>query len=127
MDNKEFIFKDESYKILGACFEVYNEIGNGFLEAVYQECLLIEFNKQGIPFEEKPVLNIKYKDIELDQTYQPDFICYKEIILEIKSASNLREEHKAQIINYLKAAGKRLGFLINFGSHPKMEYQRIIV
>ncbi|MBU1044441.1 MAG: GxxExxY protein [Candidatus Omnitrophica bacterium] len=127
MKDKEFIFKDESYKILGACFEVYNEIGSGFLEAVYQECLAIEFKKQGIPFTSKPVLDITYKNFKLEQIYQPDFICYKEIILELKAVSKFREEHKAQIFNYLKASGKRLGFLINFGNHPKIEYQRVIV
>ncbi|MCK9554325.1 GxxExxY protein [bacterium] len=124
--DSEFIYKDEAYKILGACFDVYNEIGNGFLEAVYQECLKIEFHNFNIPFIEKPLLTIEYKGDKLNQKYEPDFICFNEIIVEIKAVKAIAEEHKAQIHNYLKATGNRLGFLINFGSYPKIEYQRII-
>jgi GxxExxY protein len=120
------IFKNESFCIIGACFDVYNEKGNGFLEAVYQECLTIELREQGIPFAEKPLLTLKYKEHELKQRYEPDYLCYGEIIVEIKAVKQLADEHRAQIINYLKATGKRLGLLINFGHYPKLEYERFV-
>ncbi len=107
------LYKDESYKIIGACFEVYKEKGNGFLEAVYQECLAIEFAEQAIPFVEQSRL-------------KPDFLCYDEIIVEIKAVKCLTDEHRAQLINYLKATGKQLGLLINFGHYPKIEQERYI-
>jgi len=124
--DKDILFKNESYKIIGACFEVYNEKGNGFLEAVYQECLGIEFEEQNIPFIEKPKLELQYNDRKLKQTYEPDFACFKEIIVELKSVKALTDEHRAQVHNYLKAADKRLGLLVNFGHYPKLEYERII-
>jgi GxxExxY protein len=120
------LFKEESYKIVGACFEVYKEKGNGFLEAVYQECLAMEFTAQGIPFIEKPRLRLDYKGRELKQTYEPDILCMDEIIVEIKAVKQLADEHRAQAINYLKATGKQLALLINFGSYPKIEYERFI-
>jgi len=122
----EIIFKEESYRIMGACFEVYKEKGNGFLEAVYQECLSMEFARQGISFVEKPRLQLDYKGQELRQTYEPDFICFDEIIVEIKALKSLADEHRAQIINYLKATGKQLGVLVNFGHHPRLEYERFV-
>jgi GxxExxY protein len=123
---KEILFKDESYKIIGACYEVYNGMGNGFLEAVYQECLRKEFRFQRIPFIEKPKLEIFYKNDKLEQYYEPDFVCYNEIILEIKAVRTLTDEHKAQVINYLKATGKRLGLLVNFGHYAIMEQERLL-
>jgi GxxExxY protein len=122
----ELLFKDESYKIVGACFEVYKEKGNGFLEAVYQECLAVEFTSQGIPFIEKPRLRIGYKGRELKQTYEPDFLCFDEIIVEIKAVKQLADEHRAQAINYLKATGKKLGLLVNFGHYRKLEHERFV-
>ncbi|MFH1771823.1 MAG: GxxExxY protein [Candidatus Omnitrophota bacterium] len=122
----EIIFKEESYKIIGACIQVYNEKGNGFLEAVYQECLAIEFKEQAIPFVEKPKIDITYKRKTLRQTYEPDFLCFNEIIIELKATKSLADEHRAQILNYLKATGKRLGILINFGSYPKLTYERLV-
>ena len=124
---KEIIFKQESYNIIGACFEVYKDKGNGFLEAVYQECLKHEFQFQNIPFIEKPKIEIWYKHTKLIQTYEPDFICYNEIILELKSVKTMATEHKAQILNYLKATRKKLGLLINFGHYPKLGYERILL
>ncbi|MCF7991436.1 MAG: GxxExxY protein [Thiohalocapsa sp.] len=122
----EILFKEQSYRIVGACFEVYKEKGNGFLEAVYQECLARELHEQEIPFEEKPRLRLEYKGHALRQEYQPDFVCYGEIILEIKAAKQLTDEHRAQVINYLKATGKQLGLLVNFGHYPKIEHQRFV-
>lgn len=122
----ELLFKDESFRIMGACFEVYKELGSGFLEAVYQECLAIEFTERQIPFEEHPKLNLKYKGRPLKQRYEPDFICFGEIVIEIKAMKCLADEHRAQLLNYLKATGKKLGILINFGHHPQLEYERLI-
>ena len=120
------VFKEESYKIIGACFEIYKEKGNGFLEPVYQECLAIEFAEQGIPFIEKPRLRLEYKGRKLKQTYEPDFLCFDHIIVEIKAVKNLADEHRAQVINYLKATGKSLGLLVNFGHYPKIEHERFV-
>ena len=122
----QILFKDESYKIVGGCFEVYKEKGNGFLEAVYQECLAIEFTEQGVPFMEKPRLRLDYKGQELKQTYEPDFLCFDEIIVEIKAVKQLMDEHRAQAINYLKATGKELGLLVNFGHYPQLEHERFV-
>lgn len=121
----ELLFKDESYRIVGACFEVYNQMGCGFLEAVYQECLMREFAAVGIPFEAKVPLPVMYKGRPLDKFYEADFICYDEIILEIKAVAALAPEHSAQVLNYLNATGKQLGILANFGSHSKVEYKRL--
>jgi len=124
--NKDVLFKEESYKIIGICFEVYNVMGSGFLEAIYQECLRKEFIIQKVPFLEKPRLEICYKEFKLEQAYEPDFLCHDEIILEIKAVRKLNEEHKAQVINYLKVTGKRLGLLVNFGCYPKLKYERLL-
>jgi GxxExxY protein len=91
----ELLFKEESYKIVGACFEVYREKGCGFLEAVYQECLLIEQRLQGIPVVPKKPLALEYKGTPLQCAYEPDFICYDKIILEIKAVKELTDEHRA--------------------------------
>ncbi len=119
-------FEEESYKIRGAVFEVYREMGCGFLEGVYQECLEKEFTKQKIPFISQKELLLHYKDEPLKVIYKPDFICYNSIILELKAVKNLENEHRAQIHNYLKATGLHLGFLINFGHFPKAEIERVI-
>ena len=120
------LFEKETYRILGACFEVYNDKGCGFLEAVYQECLTIEFKLQSIPYRAQLPLELKYKGVVLEQKYQPDFLCFDQILLEIKSVKNIIDEHRAQLHNYIKATGLRLGLLVNFGHHPKLEYERII-
>jgi GxxExxY protein len=121
----EIIYKNESYAIIGACFEVYNAKGCGFLEPVYQECLAIEFEHQRIPAIPKPLLTLSYRDRTLLQTYQADFVCFEKIILELKAVSKLADEHRAQLLNYLHATGFLLGLLVNFGHYPKLEYERI--
>mgnify|MGYP001368898663 CR=1 FL=1 len=120
------VFRDESYRIIGACFEVYKDKGNGFLEAVYQECLAIEFVDQQVPFTEQPRLQLTYKGRELRQTYTPDFLCFGQIVLEIKAVRTLTDEHRAQLINYLKATDTQLGLLVNFGHYPKIEHERFV-
>lgn len=123
--NNDFLFKAESYTIRGACFEVYKLMGPGFLEAVYQECLRQEFKSQQIPFTAQPRLHLTYKGKKLEQCYSPDFVCYETIIVEIKGVRRISSEHQAQLLNYLKATGLRLGFLANFGSHPHMQIERM--
>jgi GxxExxY protein len=120
------LFEEETYTILGACFEVYKEKGCGFLEAVYQECLEIEFALQDLPFQPQSELHLTYKGRQLKQTYIPDFICFGKIIVEIKAVSEVIDEHRAQVHNYLKATGYRVALLVNFGHYPKLEYERII-
>jgi GxxExxY protein len=121
----EIIYKEDSYAIIGACFEVYNAKGCGFLEPVYHECLAIEFEYQRIPAISNPLLTLSYRDRVLNQTYQPDFVCFEKIILELKTVSALADEHRAQLLNYLHATGFELGLLVNFGHYPKLEYERI--
>lgn len=122
----DIVYKNESYLVIGACFEVYKEKGCGFLESVYQECLEIELGIQKIPFVPQKRLKIEYKGIPLKSRYVPDFVCFDKIILEIKAVTALAGEHKAQVHNYLKATGHKLGLLVNFGHYPKLEYQRIV-
>jgi GxxExxY protein len=121
----EIIYKEESYAIVGACFEVYNEKGCGFLEAVYQECLGIEFEYQKIPAIGKPSLTLSYRGRTLTQAYQADYVCFGKLIVELKTVSALVDEHRAQLLNYLHATGFELGLLVNFGHYPKLEYERI--
>ena len=122
----ELVYKDESYRIIGACFEVYKEMGCGFLEAVYQECLSMEFAGQGIPCQSQCALGLCYKGQPLQQKYVPDFICFDKIVVEIKAVTELTALHRAQLQNYLKATGYKLGFLVDFGHYPKLEYERIV-
>jgi len=121
----EILFRDESYRIMGACFEVYREKGCGFLEDVYQECLELEFAAQDIPAISQPELQLEYKGTILRKKYKPDFVCYNKIIIELKSVKTLDDSHRAQLHNYLRATGYKLGLLINFGTYPKIQYERI--
>lgn len=121
------LYKEESFKIIGACFNVYKDKGSGFLESVYHECLEIEFRFQGILFSSQKELELFYRNEKLKQTYKPDFICYDRIIVEIKSVAKLIDEHRAQIQNYLNATEIELGLLVNFASYPKLEYERFVL
>jgi hypothetical protein len=121
----DFIFKDECYAIVGACFEVYKDKGCGFYEPVYQECLGIEFEYCGIPAIAQPGLSLEYRGRILTQKYFPDFVCYEKIIVELKAVTELTDEHRAQVLNYLKASRFELGLLVNFGHYPKLQYERI--
>ena len=121
------IYKDESYNIVGAAFHVYNKLGFGFLEAVYQEALEIEFQRRNIPYECEKELNIIYDGVQLKQTYKADFVCYGKIIVELKAVSELDDAHRSQIYNYLHATGYRLGLLLNFGCSDELEKERIVV
>lgn len=121
----DLIYKDECYQIIGACFAVYKDKGCGFLEPVYQECLEIEFDYLKLPAVAEPPLVIRYRGHELRRTYNPDFICFGKIILEIKAVPDLTDAFRAQVLNYLNATGFELGLLVNFGHHPRLEYERI--
>ena len=116
---------DESYRIMGACFELHNRRGCGFLEPVYQACLEIELEHQKISFVAQPELRLTYRERVLKQTYKPDFICYDKVLVEIKAVEQLTDKHEAQVINYLNATGYDLGILVNFGAHPKLESKRL--
>ena len=116
---------ERTFKIIGAAMEVHKELGCGFLEAVYQEALEKEFNGQEIPLKVQPVIEIAYKGNILNKTYQPDFICYNKVIVEIKAISILSGIEEAQLINYLKATGLKVGLLIDFGS-KSLEHKRFV-
>jgi len=122
----ELLFKEESFALRGACFEVYREKGCGFLEPVYQECLEIELGMGDIPFRAQHSLTLEYKGRPLSHKYVPDLICYEAIIVELKAVTELTDDHRAQVQNYLKATGHRLGFLVNFGHYPGVQIERIV-
>lgn len=123
----QLLLKDEVYAITGAMFEVYKSLGTGFLEPVYQEALAIEFSMKGIPFEREKQLELYYKQVKLEKKYVPDFVCFGQIILEIKVLSQLTNIEVAQLINYLKITRMRLGLLANFGSTPRLEWKRYVL
>ena len=121
------IYEEETFAIRGAAFDVYKEMSNGFLESVYQECLEKELTAREIPFVAQPELKLAYKDELLQQAYKPDLICYGKIIVELKAAKDISHEHRAQVINYLKVTGLKLGIVVNFGHFPKVQIERFIL
>ncbi|MCC7300752.1 MAG: GxxExxY protein [Verrucomicrobia bacterium] len=125
--NKDILYKEESFAIIGACFNVYNDKGCGFLESVYQECMGIEFVFQKIPAETQKKLDLFYRKQKLEQFYQPDFVCFGEIIVELKAVEKIADAHRAQVLNYLNATGYKLGIIVNFGHYPDLEYERIVL
>ncbi|QHI69202.1 GxxExxY protein [Tichowtungia aerotolerans] len=125
--NKDILYKEESFAIIGACFNVYNDKGCGFLEPVYQECMEIELKFQNIPSEPQRKLDLFYRDQKLEHFYQPDFVCFEKIILELKAVDKIMDAHRAQVLNYLHATGFKLGIIVNFGHYPDLEYERVIL
>ncbi len=123
----DILYKEECYEIQGAIFRVNKELGSGFLEAVYQECLEKEFTLRNIPYQTQVQLDLVYRNLPLNQKYYADLICYDKIIIEIKAVSILTVQHAAQLMNYLKITGLKLGLLVNFCNYPKAEIKRIIV
>jgi len=121
----QFPLKDETYVIIGAAMEVHKILGCGFLEAVYHEAFEIELNEKSIPYLREQPLNINYKGYKLSKQYFPDFICFDSVIIEFKALSQLTNDHEAQVLNYLKATGKKVGLLINFGERS-LKYKRLI-
>ena len=123
----DLLYERESYDIRGAILEVYKEKGCGFLEPVYQECLEKELRLRGSPFVSQCELRLTYKGEPLTQTYKADLICHDKIIVELKAVKEIAPEHRAQVFNYLKATALRLGLLVNFGHHPQVEIERIVL
>ena len=126
MDQNEFLYKEECYQIIGAAMEVHNELGCGFLEAVYQEALGFVLDENMIPFEMQKVLDISFKKHILKKKYIADFVCFDDVIVELKATDHIHSEHLAQVLNYLKATGNKMGLLINFGS-TRLQYKRVIL
>lgn len=120
------ILKDEVYLVVGAAIEVHRQLGPGFLEPVYQEALEIELKCRGIPFESQKPLSIRYKDSLLNKQYIADLLCYEQIIVELKALDRLSGKEQAQVLNYLKATGLRIGLLINFGAVGALDWKRFI-
>lgn len=121
---EEYLHKNETYRIIGAAFEVYNEKGCGFLENVYQECMELELGIQSIPFTARNPLKLEYKGHALKQTYVPDLIAFGKVVIELKAVSALVDEHRSQLLNYLNATGLEVGLLLNFGHHKGLQQER---
>ena len=121
----KLLFKDEVYAIVGAAFEVHKELGPGFLEAVYQEALAIEFQARGIPFEKEMWMLLWYKERQLEKRYKADFVCYEKIVVKLKALAQLSGNEQAKIINYLKASETKVAVLLNFG-RPSLEWKRFV-
>ena len=127
MIDKDLIYEDETYAIRGAIYEVYKTLGVGFLEGVYQEALELELAARGIPFEAQPEIAIAYKGTILRQKYRADIVCFNKIIVELKAVKQILPEHAAQLQNYLRATGMKLGLMVNFSHHPGVEIKRIVL
>jgi GxxExxY protein len=125
--HERLLYEDEVFRIRGAIFEVNRVMGAGFLEAVYQEALGLEFEGRGIPFIAKPQLAVTYKGAALRQAYQPDFICFDKVIVELKAVREIAPEHRAQTVNYLKASGLRVALLVNFGGVGRAPIERFVL
>lgn len=123
----ELLFREEAYRIVGACLAVHKDKGNGFAEPVYQDALEVELELSGIPFDAQRNYQIHYRGRPLKHSYTPDILCFDQIIVELKAAKSLTAEHRAQVMNYLKVTGLQLGLLVNFGSHPRLEWERIVL
>ena len=124
--NEKLIYEEETYALRGAIFEVYKTLGDGYLEEVYQNALEEELKLRGIPFAAKKKLHIMYKGRDCG-LYEPDFICFDKIIVELKAVETLHPKHSAQLMNYLRATGHKLGLLVNFCAYPKVDVRRIAV
>ena len=125
MGKDDIIYKDESYAIIGAAMRVHQVLGQGFAEKVYQDALEIEFKKRGIPYEREKQYHITYDGIVLDHIFQPDFVCYDKIVVELKAVSELDNGNREQCINYIHAANMKLGLLLNFRSNS-LQYERFV-
>ncbi len=123
--DKSYPHKKETFDIIGACMEVHNELGCGFLEAVYQEALGLVFLEKGVPFVREKVLDVVFKGKVLNKKYVADFVCYDKIIVELKATEGISDQHIAQVLNALKATQSKIGLLINFGT-TRLQYKRII-
>jgi GxxExxY protein len=127
MNDDNLLYQAETFAIRGAVFEVWKQMGTGFLESVYQECLTREFAARSIPAVAHMELRLAYKGEPLGQTFKPDFVCYEKIIVELKHAKSLVDDHRAQVLNYLRATDMKVGLLVNFGCHPKAQIERFVL
>ncbi len=121
------MYEDEGYRLMGAAFEVYNELGYGMAEEVYQQCLEIELGLREIPFASKHELKLIYKGKLIDKTYIPDLFVFNAVLVELKAVKELTEEHEAQLFNYLRIANQPVGYLINFGNKGELQWKRFIL
>ena len=121
------VLQDEGYRLMGAAFEVYNLLGYGMAEEVYQQCLEIELGLRAIPYKAKPELIVVYKGQQLETTYRPDLIVFDSIIVELKAAAKVVAEHEAQLFNYMRIAKRPVGYLLNFGYKGQLEWKRYIL
>ena len=125
--HERVLHREEVFAVQGAVFEVNRMLGAGYLEAVYQESLALEFAERGIPFVAQPTLRLEYKGTALRAVYVPDFICFGRVLVELKALGAIAPEHRAQVLNYLKAAKLRVGLLVNFGRAPKAQVERFVL
>ncbi|MHB8382486.1 MAG: GxxExxY protein [Candidatus Binataceae bacterium] len=114
-----------TYAIVGAAMEVHRELGNGFLEPIYQQAMALELEARAIPFRREVEIIVRYKGRELDSTYRADFVCFDEVVVELKALARFGGTEHSQVINYLKATGFKVGLLLNFGT-PSLEYRRFV-
>ncbi len=121
------MFKEEGYKLMGAAFEVYNQLGCGMAEEVYQQCLEIELHLRGIPFRSKHELRLIYKDHQIETVYKPDLFVYEGIVVELKAVTELASDHEAQIFNYMRIARQPVGYLLNFGHKGELQWKRFVL
>ena len=122
----ELLLKEEVYTVVGAAMEVYNELGPGFLEAVYHEAMEIELSRRDIPHHSRVKLQINYKGQILRKEYEADMVTHGQLLVELKALNHLSSQEDAQLLNYLKATGYRVGMLINFGHPSKLEWKRLV-
>jgi GxxExxY protein len=123
----DLVYKEEAYDIIGAAMEVYRDKGHGFVEPVYQDCMEIELGYRGILFAAQQEISLTYRDQRLRHSYLPDLLCHGQIIVELKAVKELTDEHRAQVLNYLKASGLKLGLLVNFGHFPGLQWERLVL
>ena len=118
------LYKERMYNIIGAAMALYNEVGYGFSEPIYQECLSIVCTEREIPWEREKVMKMFFHGVELEKTYKADFVCYDDIIVELKAVSELLGEHRAQLFNYMKITNSHFGVLINFGEPQRLHSEK---
>ena len=118
------LYKDRMYQIIGAAMSLYNELGSGYSEPIYQECLSILCSEKDIPWEREKSLKMYYHGVELEKTYKADFVCFEDIIVELKAVSELLSEHRAQLFNYMRITNTRFGILINFGETQRLHAEK---
>ncbi|WP_077539639.1 GxxExxY protein [Sedimentisphaera cyanobacteriorum] len=120
------MYEQEGYDLMAAAFEVYNTLGYGFLEEVYQDALEVELERRGIEYQSQPLLNVYYKNFKLNKYYRPDLFVSQVIVVELKAIPSITSVEEAQLLNYLKATGKAVGYLINWGNSNKLEWKRYV-